>query len=568
MKRIMQIRFTFLLYAVLSFAGWQANAQKHIEQTTRYPVLLNMVHHNPGEPLFTTNYTKPEYIKQLGYNGQVPKFEIQCALTYDRWNTTAVPENSEERLWIERHAAKIDLMVNAAGEAGVPMFPFMDVLVVPRSIMQKYGDKMQLDGMLSINKPRTQELLVAQIDEIFYRFPKLDGLTIRFGETYLHDTPFHEGTRPVYSAEDHVLILNLLREEVCVKRNKKLIYRTWDWGKMKKKLHLDPDMYLDVTNAVAPHPDLYFSIKHVHGDFLRGLPFNKTLGIGTHQQIVEVSINQAGMYGKNAHPYYIGKGIIEGWPEMIEKKGLRDLYNAPQVKGFWTWTWGDGWYGPYFGNEFWLKLNEYIIREFCRNPQKTEEELFHKYASSVLNMSPENIIKLRELCLLSVDAVFKGQTTSLQTMQPWWIRDHFFSAQDMSVYVKNGLAEQVLAEKAANLATWYKMEKIAQSISLLNKEDEEFLRVSTTYGRIKYELIELVFRTQILFAQMDDGKLFDSEEANHILETYATKWNEWHTLKKQHACCPTLYVDYAADHCQGNEPFTISLKRLELLLNN
>ena len=565
MKRV---QFTFLLFAVLFLGGWQANAQKHIEQTARYPVLLNMVHHNPGEPLFTTNYTKPEYIKQLGYNGQVPKFEIQCALTYDRWNTTAVPENSEERLWIERHAAKIDQMVSAAGEAGVPMYPFMDVLVLPRSIMQKYGDEMKLDGMLSIQKSRTQELLVAQIEEIFFRFPKLDGLTIRFGETYLHDTPFHEGTRPVYSAEDHVLILNLLREEVCVKRNKKLIYRTWDWGKMKQKLHLDPDMYLEVTNAVAPHPDLYFSIKHVHGDFLRGLPFNKTLGIGKHQQIVEVSINQAGMYGKNAHPYYIGKGIIEGWPEMEIKKGLRDLYNSTQVKGIWTWTWGDGWYDPYFGNEFWMDLNEYVIEAYAKKSLKKEEELFNGYATNVIEMSPQNIAKLRELCLLSVDAVYKGQATERYNMPPWWIRDHFFSAQDMSCYVKEGIAEKVLEEKKENLATWYKMEKIAQTILLPNKEDEEFLRVSTTYGRIKYELIELVFRTQILLAQMDAGKVFDRNEAKLILDTYATKWDEWHALKRAHACCPTLYVDYAADHCQGNEPFIVSLGKLEKLTAN
>ena len=34
MKRV---QFTFLLFAVLFLGGWQANAQKHIEQTARYP---------------------------------------------------------------------------------------------------------------------------------------------------------------------------------------------------------------------------------------------------------------------------------------------------------------------------------------------------------------------------------------------------------------------------------------------------------------------------------------------------------------------------------------------------
>ncbi|SDW31946.1 hypothetical protein SAMN05444411_101474 [Lutibacter oricola] len=561
------LKSSYLILLLLSLTLINCtNSEEKKENNPRYPVLMNMVHHNPGEPRFNTKYTEPAYIKKLGYNGQVPKFEIQCAVTYDDYEANLVPDNTPEKLWIERKAHDVRIMLENAKRTGMPIYPFTDVLVVPKSVMEKYGDEMKEDGRLSIHKPRTQEILKAQIAEIFKKFPELGGLTIRFGETYLHDTPFHTGNRPVYGAEDHKEILNLLREEVCVKRNKKLFYRTWDWGKIKKKFHLRPDVYLEITNAVEPHPNLYFSIKHVNGDFLRDLPFNKTIGIGKHQQIVEVSINQAGMYGRNAHPYYIGKGVTEGWPEMKEKKGLRDLYENQQVKGIWTWTWGDGWYGPYFGNEFWMDLNEYIIREFAKNPLKTEEELFNEYAQEVLKMSSENIKKLRELCLLSVNAVFKGQATSMQYMQPWWIRDHFFSAQDMSIYVKKGIANKVLKEKKENLKQWYKMEDIANSISLPNKEDEQFIKVSTTYGRIKYELIELIFRTQIMFAQLEKGKPFNKEEAKLILDTYDQKWNEWRALKKNNSCCPTLYVDYEATHCQGNKPFITSIKKLEQLL--
>jgi len=561
-------QFIFIALLVLSIAGCKKE-NKQEEVAARYPILYNMVHHNPGEPRFNTKYTEPSYIKELGYNGQVPKFEIQCAVTYDAYEDNLVPDNTPEKMWIHRKAADVRIMLENAKRAEMPIYPFTDVFVVPKSVMAKYGDEMKLDGRLSIHQPRTQEILKAQIDEIFTKFPELGGLTIRFGETYLHDTPYHEGNRPVYGPDDHIKILNLLREEVCVKRNKKLIYRTWDWGKVKEKFHLRPDVYLKITNAVETHPNLYFSIKHVNGDFLRDLPFNKTIGIGKHQQIVEVSINQAGMYGRNAHPYYIGKGVIEGWPEMEDKKGLRDLYDNEQVKGIWTWTWGDGWFGPYFGNEFWMDLNEFMIREFTKKPLKSEEAIFKEYASSHLKMSTDNITKLRDLCLLSVDAVFKGQATHMQYMQPWWIRDHFFSAMDMSIYVKKGIADAVLAEKKENLNTWYKMEEIANSISLPNKEDQEFLKVSTTYGCIKYELIELIFRTQIMFVQMEiDGKAFDKEEGQLILKTYKDKWDEWLTLKKENPCCPTLYVDYAADHCMGNEPFNTSIQKLESLLKN
>lgn len=536
----------------------------------RFPILFNIVHHNPGEPRFNTKYTQPEYLKKIGYNGQIPKFEIQCAVTYDDYEDNLVTLQSSERLRIERKAADIRIQLDNANRANMPIYPFTDVLVVPKSVMEKYGDEMKIDGKLSIQKKKTQDILKAQIAEIFSRFPELGGLTIRFGETYLHDTPFHEGNRPVYSPEDHIKIINILREEVCVKRNKKLFYRTWDWGKIKRKLHLVPEVYLKVTNAVETHPNLYFSTKHVNGDFLRGLPFNKTLGIGKHQQIVEVSINQAGMYGRNAHPYYIGKGVIEGWPEMKQKKGIRDLLDNLQVKGIWTWTWGDGWFGPYFGNEFWMDLNAHVIQEFTKKPLKPEEEIFNAYAKNVLKMSPRNISKLRELCLLSVNAVYKGQATSLQWTSPWWIRDHFFTALNMSIFVKKGIAKEVLAEKKENLKVWYKMEEIAKNISLPSKNDEDFLKVSTTYGRIKYELIELIFRTQILFADMKiNGTEFNRKKAQLIVNTYKSKWAEWHKLKKDNANCPTLYVDYESIHCQGNDPFIVSIKKIEeLLLKN
>ena len=48
-----------------------------------------------------------------------------------------------------------------------------------------------------------------------------------------------------------------------------------------------PAFYLNVTNAVQPHPRLVFSIKHTALDFWRRVALNPTLGIGQHRQVVE-----------------------------------------------------------------------------------------------------------------------------------------------------------------------------------------------------------------------------------------------------------------------------------------
>jgi hypothetical protein len=87
-------------------------------------------------------------------------------------------------------------------------------IVFPESIWKKYGREITGAGKVEgtggedgrARKPdmqskRTQELLRAQIAGIFDRFPQLDGLVLRFGETYLHDTPYHRGGGPIRGGE-------------------------------------------------------------------------------------------------------------------------------------------------------------------------------------------------------------------------------------------------------------------------------------------------------------------------------------------------------------------------------
>ena len=32
------------------------------------------------------------------------------------------------------------------------------------------------------------------------------------------------------------------------------------------------------------------------------------------------------------------QGVIDGFPEMSSKVGLKDIVDKPQLKGLWTWT--------------------------------------------------------------------------------------------------------------------------------------------------------------------------------------------------------------------------------------
>ncbi len=523
-------------------------------------MLLNLVHHNPGEPLFQTKFTHSEYIKELGYDTQVIKREIQCGVTYDLRPEYAVAYDCAEREWIERHAAELRVQMNQINAAGLKNIPFTDMLVIPASLYTKYkGEILDESGKISIMKPRTEDILRAQIEELFWRFPGLDGLMIRHGETYLHDTPMHVGGSPARSPEEHAKFINILREELCEKRGKVLIYRTWDFS----NLHTLASVYDQTMSQVEPHPLLYISIKHTTRDFFRGQPFNPNIGRGNLQQIVEVSTNQAGCYGKNSHPYYIGRGVIDGWCEMPadQKKGLRDLYERENVRGFWTWTWGDGWGGPYFDNELWIKVNEYVIRNFTLTPEKSEEEIFNDYALNELKLSKSDAKKFRELNLLSEEAAYYGQSSDLFHSTVWFSRDQYFGCLHLENAVKEGVVEEALAEKHENIKKWYRIEELAREIKLNNSDDQEFMEVSTTYGRIKYELYEQMWIMEMMIAEnvVNDTPI-DRQRAADAIIAYDNKFAEWRKLKADHPCCPTLYIDYRVTHTAVT--FKVNLDKL------
>lgn len=551
---------------------------QHLIAQNSLPYILDMVHNNPGEKPYVTKYNDPDFLKSQGFTGAVTHWHINCAITYDNYRKNLLPQG-EEREWIESRAADIDRKLAEFHRAGIAVYPFTDFIVFPRSVWKEYGGEITGQGAVvgtggsderarkpDLQSKRTQELLVAQIDGIFRRFPQLDGLTLRFGETYLHDTPYHMGGSPIRvgeaGIEDHILLLNILREEICVKRNKKLFYRTWDFG---YNFHTNPQYYLAVTERVEPHPNLIFSVKYQQDDYHRMTPFNPTLGIGRHQQIVE-SQSRMEAYGKGAHPYYTAKGVIEGWPETryeIEfgrhcftgrlneagaPRGIRDILSGDQLQGVMTWSNGGGWQGPYITHEIWTDLNTYVVSHWAQNPACTEEELFRAFTDS-LGLDDFNADLFRQIALLSVEGVRKGHCNSYTWNDVWWTRDEFFSAVANAPVVndmlKNNLQDKVLAEKREAVAIWQQIEALSQQFCCTDADLQEAVRVSCTYGRIKYQLIEQMWRLMLEEGRYRLGQPMDMKTVAEVINRYDGLWQEWRALKLSSRWCATLYTDMA-----------------------
>ena len=542
------------------------------------PFVLDMVHNNPGEKPFDTKYNDPEFLKSQGFTGTVPHWHINCAVNYDSFKRR-IPQSAQEREWIAEKAREISRKLDECHAAGIAVYPFTDFVVFPKSVWDKYGKEIEGVGKVegtggsdararkpNLNSKLTQELLRAQIDAIFTTFPSLDGLTLRFGETYLHDTPFHMGGSPITKGDagidDHVLLLNILRDEVCVKRDKKLFYRTWDSG---YNFHNNPDYYKRVTDRVEPHPNLIFSIKYPQDDFQRMSPFNPALGLGKHRQIVECQSRMEG-YGKGAHPYYTAKGVIEGFPETkyeIEfgkhrftgnltpkdaPRGLRDILDRNLFAGVVTWSHGGGWQGPYITHEIWTDLNTSVMARWARNTDLTEEEAFMQFADSI-GFTGMNADIFRNIALLTEEGVRKGQCNSYTFNNVWWARDEFFSAAANAKVIKEildrGLQSKVLAEKAEASAIWSQIEALSRQLDCKDADLLEAVQVSCSYGRIKYHLIERMWQMMLINAEIERGKPLDREKLQEILASYDALWHEWAQLKESSWWCATLYTDMA-----------------------
>ncbi len=532
------------------------------------PFVLDMVHNNPGEPLTVTSFNNPEFLKKNGYTGKVMNdFTFaHAAITFDQLNKNIFPENSAERKWVNDAAARVKKNIAAAHAAGIKIYYFTDLIVLPKKLVELYHDEICNEkGKISFEKPKTIEIHRMMIDELFATFPDLDGLVIRTGETYLNNVPYHTGNNPITNGvSSHVKLLQLLREEVCEKRNKTIFYRTWSFGGM----HDSAEYYLNVTNQIKPHKNLVFSIKHTKGDYHRTYDFNPTLGLGNHPQLIEVEC-QREYEGKGAHPNYVMEGVINGFEEYFTvkpqpgNKSLKEIASNKNFAGIWSWSRGGGWVGPYITNEFWCKLNAYVINHWGRNTNLSEEFIFDQFMDDNGITAPVARKAFRSLCLLSAKAVLRGHESAKYPFDKewvWWMRDEFLAGIDSSAipfssegklkqafawYQERGILDSVVLEKYEAVAMWKEIYRLSKQVTMTNKADQQYLAVSAQYGIALHRIIAAGWQVMALGFQGDKSGIYQKNKLATSIKEYDKAWADFNLLKKNNPSCASLYKPYA-----------------------
>jgi len=164
-----------------------------------------------------------------------------------------------------------------------------------------------------------------------------------------------------------------------------------------------------------------------------------------------------------------------------------------------------------------------------------------------LHLDPANTHRLYELALLSEDALFYGIQSKLIHIQPWWQRDDRLGTPAVSLTSQQPAGKaaaidlthvdlgKLQEEKAASAAGWRRIEELAREIALANAEDREYIRVSGTYGRICFSILEQIWRLLILEAGGRDEST--RSQIRFGLREYDSLWAEWFHLEREHPCC-------------------------------
>ena len=515
------------------------------QNTSKFPLVLDMVHHNPGEAPYKSAYNDPAVIKEMGYNGKVYfLFESPAlAINWESVDTDILPKGSKERAWVDDKATEIIKMHAACKEQDIAIYAMTDLVLFPKRLIDKF--KIQ-DTFGDPNNVVTEKLIRTQINEMFDQFPDLDGLVVRIGETYLHDAPYHQGAIKDKSNPQKTIIplMNILREEICVKRNKQLIFRTW--------LAFDRNLksYLEISDAIEPHENLIIGIKHCEGDFHRGRPFSKIIGEGRHRQIIEVQ--SAREYeGKGAYPNYIANGVIEGFEEhatMPSEKisSIREFVTKkPELfAGVWTWSRGGGWEGPYIQNELWCDLNSWVMVQWAHNTKETEESIFNRYATERLHLNTKDVAKFRKLCLLSAEAVVRGRNTTFFDMDPWWTRDQGIGWPNPA---KTAIGQKRnLEQKDESVEKWKQIVQLAETIDWKSDETKNFAIGSAEYGLRLYT----IYRTLVYMS--DAVSKNDQKEVDKWINAYDLAWKSYQKLPEEFNGMATLYTKEFIRHIKEN----------------
>ena len=117
--------------------------------------------------------------------------------------------------------------------------------------------------------------------------------------------------------------------------------------------------------------------------------------------------------------------------------------------------------------------------------------------------------------------MFYGEHAVTREQFSWWLRDQCIARIDLSSYVKKGTLAKELVVKRENLKRWDHIVALAEEIWFRASKAQEFVEVSSQYGRATSRVIELVWRMEGYAAERKFARLpLEAKKARTFVEEF------------------------------------------------
>ncbi|MBT9131770.1 MAG: Xylan alpha-(1-_2)-glucuronosidase [Firmicutes bacterium] len=277
-------------------------------------------------------------------------------------------------------------------------------------------------GEISAENPRIIDTLAKGVEELFQKYPMVDGVMIRIGEGGgTHDIQDYYSMIIFDTIASTQSLLDALIE-VAERYDKKVIFRTWSMGMSLGELgdlHTNPETYKALLSKYDEEDPLIASMKFVRGDFTQYLEFNPTIGIGNIPQIIEIQA-VCEYEGFSMYPNYLGELAQESFQHAINRN----------VIGMWNWAqWGNplgaGTFSLFRFHGFWSNTdaNTYAYSRLAWNPYLDVNDITATWVMKNFGDNLTTIENFTKMLLISDDANRKALYISDYSDQMTYLGD-------------------------------------------------------------------------------------------------------------------------------------------------
>ena len=541
---------------------------------------------NPGEPPCETRYRDPAVLAELGYNGVV---------LYATTALSGVADGSqlndpELRAWLEQHAQRVDREIEAARRAGLSVYLFYDTLVLAANARGEPPRDMTCTNNPRLLCPANGLALAASVEaleRLLDRWPTVDGVVLRFGETDAPRLPHLVGNdiyrtscqacKPLSRADRIVNVIEAFYLSVVSRRRKRLIARAWNVK--PGGLHDNATLAREVADRLPGRDDppgtnrLILSFKFTHTDFWRYQPWNPaSLAVGDRPVIYELECQRE----------FEGKGGVANWQVPLWRDGMpeqrstdgpatprddaADRAGGPDsgsgagsdaqsgsgsgsglaaaagrinLAGLWAWVRGGGWGGPFVSDERWIDANVWAVPRLADEPDADPVALAEAWIDQRL---PATIAPVREALTQTltesselVRAVFYIEPYARMLESPWhpngdWVQDDLIRVAALLRMLQrlNGKQlEAAVREKQDAVARISRLRtRLATELDGPNQDSFELLLNSMVYFESLAETVRDLVAGIAAYRRFQARP--DAENANAVRHKLRDAQHHWH----------------------------------------